>query len=176
VVTQKRFPAGQVWGVAVTLSSALAVLWPVLFNRADSFPLSTFPMFTEPRERMTLETLRGTTAAGERLRIPPEMLGTSEVLQAHRLLANAAARGRKACERLCEAVATRLRDEGRFSNVETLELRRDSFAPVAYFTEKAAPLESRILARCDVMSQATRSRDTKARSAGEQRNERGERP
>jgi hypothetical protein len=141
----------------------------------DSFPLSTFPMFSSNRSHVTLAALRGVDAAGKRVAIPPVLLGTSEVMQARVTVQTAANAGKRASRALCQRVAAEvaaaqlaaaeptaqpatLRASGEsrslsnpLARVLELELSLDDYDTVAYFTESRAPRHSKVLARCDVV-------------------------
>jgi hypothetical protein len=142
--------ARRLWGIAVTIAAALAVVWPTLSDARDSFPLSTFPMFAAERGFPELDTLRGVTAEGERVSLPPKLLGTTEVMQARAIVARAAAGGKKAARQLCSSVAQRLASSPDFVHVQQLELSTDRYDAIRYFTESTAPIRSRIRARCAV--------------------------
>ena len=61
--------------------------------RDDAFPLSTYPMFAEPRPTtLTMDYALGETAAGERRTLSPRLVGTGEVLQAYARFERAVAR------------------------------------------------------------------------------------
>jgi hypothetical protein len=116
---------------------------------SDDFPLSTYPMFAWPRPtRLTLDYVVGWTAAGERWHVPPSAIGSSEVLQAKRLVERAVAGGPEAMAELCARVAARVR------------ARRDDIVAVAIVTgthdalavlERGALGPERERARCAVV-------------------------
>jgi hypothetical protein len=94
--------------VAITLS-------PVLRDNPydDGFPLSTYPMFASargPSHRMSYAL--GLTRSGERRTLSPRLAGSLEVLQAYRNIEQAVAGGRGAQQKLCRAIADRVRDAG----------------------------------------------------------------
>src|SRR5690606_8394838 len=65
------------------LTIIAAVAYPVTFAPGeDSFPLSSYPMFSYRRERPTIYFARAIGADGEERRVPPELVGSSEVMQA----------------------------------------------------------------------------------------------
>jgi hypothetical protein len=86
-----------------------ATLSPVVRDPADDgFPLSTYPMFAFPREVVqTIDYAIGETGSGERRAIAPELVGTREVLQAHAVIADAAAAGDAALAALCREIVAR---------------------------------------------------------------------
>lgn len=65
-----------------------AVLWPLAANdvrKADSYPLSTYPMFSQPRAReITLLHLVSITPDGEVAPVAPKWIGEAHVTAAAR--------------------------------------------------------------------------------------------
>src|SRR6185503_17432588 len=91
------------------LGTPLAVLSPLFFSgTADSFPLSTYPMFARARGQPTLYTVVARAASGREYRLPPALLGTKEVLQAKVLIQRSVEAGPEAVARLCEDTAARV--------------------------------------------------------------------
>jgi hypothetical protein len=84
------------------------VVSPLLRDpRDDAFPLSTYPMFAEPRSAvLTIDYALGETASGERRTLSPQLVGTGEVLQAFVRIERAVHAGRAAA--LCTEIASRL--------------------------------------------------------------------
>lgn len=141
-------------GWLVLLGITFAMSWPMFGPlEADSFPLSTFPMFAKTRGQPSFHQLVGIDATEKRVTIPPELLGTSEVLQAKALLA-AAAKSQRRRAALCAEVAERTREDRRYAGVERLELVRVRFDPVRYFVEGPEPLAQHTLHRCSVRSES----------------------
>lgn len=147
----------RVVGWTVLCGCALALLWP-LFGALgdDSFPLSTYPMFTEHREQVTMHQLLGFDAQGAEHRLAPELFGTSEVLQAKALI-DRAARSRKRRERLCQRVALQVAARDDYAQLERLQFLRVRFDPIAYFSEGREPLSSKRLHQCSVPSRAVKA-------------------
>jgi hypothetical protein len=87
-----------------------AALSPVLRRPADDgFPLSTYPMFARPRPaQLTMSYPLGVTAAGGRRYLSPELIGSSEVLQAQAIVERAVGRRGATLQALCEAIARRV--------------------------------------------------------------------
>jgi hypothetical protein len=89
----------------------LAVAWPITWDsRRDSFPLSTYPMFSFPRQRAeTLSSVVVQTPAGEIVRLSsPLISGGSETTLASVTVINAINGGRDKTDELCREVAQRL--------------------------------------------------------------------
>jgi hypothetical protein len=75
--------------------------------RDDAFPLSTYPMFAEPRSTvLTMDYALGETASGERRTLSPQLVGTGEVLQAFVRFEHAVHTGQAPA--LCAEIAARL--------------------------------------------------------------------
>jgi hypothetical protein len=89
----------------------LAVAWPITWDsHRDSFPLSTYPMFSFPRQRAeTLSSVVVQTPAGEILRLSsPLISGGSETTLASVTVINAINGGQDKTDELCREVAGRL--------------------------------------------------------------------
>lgn len=144
-------PARQrVLAYVVGLGLPLAVLSPAWSGAPDSFPLSTYPMFARPRGQPTLHTLVGLTAGGSERRVPPELVGSKEVLQAKVLIQRSVAEGPEAMARLCEASAARAAAEPALRELSALAIVARRYDPVDYFVQGPFPLEQETLFRCDV--------------------------
>ena len=135
-----------------------AVLWPLAADdvrRDDSFPLSTYPMFSQPRAReVTIVHLVAIGPdAAERVLGPP-WIGERHVTAAARRFRRAVRKKRAGA--LCEEATARLRaapgavlPEGLLPGT-VLEVRADRFDAVAYFGGRRSPLRSKVHARCSV--------------------------
>lgn len=134
----------------VGLGTVLASLSPALFDLEDSFPLSTYPMFSHPRGQPWLDVVVGIEANGRTRPIEPRLVANGETLQAAAAISQAVRKGRAATSRLCETVAAAVAREPGLSEVTTVEVRAEKYDPVRYFTESATPLETRKRARCRV--------------------------
>ena len=89
--------------------AALVILSPLLRAPGnDTYPLSTYPMFTSDRGPVQdFATVVGIDKAGSVLRLSPDLIaGTDEVMLASVTVERAVALGR--VEGLCEAVAARV--------------------------------------------------------------------
>ncbi len=139
----------RLWPIAVAIGFTALVFFPIVLNRKDSFPLSTYPMFAVPRGNPELVKLVAVTSTGERVSVPPHLLGTNEVLQAKVQLNQAAQKGAKARRRYCETVAARVSRDSSLKWQE-LELSRSRFEPIGYFENGKKPLTVDVLARCKV--------------------------
>jgi hypothetical protein len=141
--------AGFVAAVAV-----LAVLSPLGRTRRqdDSFPLSNYPMFTHnPRDTAGVERAVGFTAAGDEVRLPPELSGgTVEVIHAAQTLTNAVRRGEAG--ELCIEIAGRVSDSD-LTDVTEVVVATDWFEIVdGLRSDDPQPVERVVHARCEVPS------------------------
>ncbi len=150
---------GQRWlGSTVILLCTWAMLWPALGPLSDdSFPLSTYPMFSRQRGKPVMHKLVGYDQQGASYRIQPELLGTSEVLQAKRLIDRMARKKKRARARFCTEVLERAHDSEEHAHIETIEMLRVRFDPLTYFVDGPEPIEQKRLGRCG----KSRSKQTK---------------
>lgn len=135
------------------LSVALATLAPALSNpTADSYPFSTYPMFTARRETAWVHqalALRG----GARTVLPPSVVtGGTEVMQAAATLKRAVEADRDGRQRLCRDVARRAAKAARAGAepLDGVELVASEFDTVGYFTGRREPVSRRVLVTCSV--------------------------
>jgi hypothetical protein len=134
----------------VGLGAPLAVLVPCLPGAPDSFPLSTYPMFTRSPGIPTLHALVGVTPAGAEQRLPPALVASGEVLQTKVMIERAVAQGPRAMATLCESIAERVAAASDAPGIQFIDVVRRRYDPVAYFVSGAAPLEQSRLLRCSV--------------------------
>lgn len=132
--------------IAATLSPALRE------PPRDSFPLSTYPMFSSVPKRAWLDVVVGFDAAGNEHRIPPQLVANVEVMQAAETI-RLAVRQRRAPQ-LCAEVAARVAIDPDLDDVVRLEVQRRKFDPLTYFTSPPSErlLDLRRRARCEVPS------------------------
>lgn len=142
------------WGTLV--AATLLVAWPALGELDDdSFPLSNYPMFAAERGRPVMAQIVGFDGEGHVRRLSPELLGSSEVLQAKSLVERAANGGPKTRQTFCETVARRVRDaqasdDDGSAKISRLEIAKGRFDPVTYFTVSPEPIERVVLHTCNV--------------------------
>lgn len=133
------------------LGLAVAVLSPVFGTPpSDSYPLSTYPMFSQKRRAPVLHFAEGVTKDGRRLRLPPELVANSEVMQAVAAVKRAVLGGEETSERLCAAAAARVAASAAHSQVVRVELVGARFDPVGYFTRGDEPEDRRVHHACPV--------------------------
>ncbi|HEU4410697.1 MAG TPA: hypothetical protein VFS43_35925 [Polyangiaceae bacterium] len=137
----------------IGLAASAALVSPVLRREPrDGFPLSTYPMFSEHREReLTLVHAVAAFEGGERKPLPPRLLGTEEVLQARSLLRRSVEAGEAPA--LCARVAERLRAEGprpAFQAAREVEVRTDTYDVLSYYETRTPARPGVVHARCPI--------------------------
>jgi len=136
----------------VSLVALGLVLSPLLRHPDDdSFPLSTFPMFSHERpRRMTVTHAVGVDAEGERTPLSPAVsAATSEPLQSMRTLELAVEAGRAPLR--CAEIASRVAVNADLARVRDVEVETLGIDAVAYFDEQPPePYVRRVHARCPV--------------------------
>jgi hypothetical protein len=145
-------PGERSFAVVVGVGMLAAVVSPLVRQPVkDGFPLSNYPMFSV---RVATENIRiphvvAFDAGGGGRPVPPDLLGTSEVMQAYQTVNIAVNKGAAASAALCRETAARVRDaDGQWSAVVRLEVRLDWYDAIAYFEGQTRPHGSSTLARC----------------------------
>lgn len=127
----------------------LLLLWP-LVRGTDGYPLSTYPMFSTPRDtHAKISHVIGRRADGSGAPLRPALLGTPEIMQASQLSRIAAKDAKRAAD-LCARVAERVADDAASEGIVALEVRTDHFDARAYWQGERKPSKSKVHARCDV--------------------------
>ena len=140
----------------VSLVFIALTLWPALRGPpTDSFPLSTYPMFSTVRKTSWLHVVVGYDAAGEEYKIPPPLVANFEVMQAAQTIRKAI-RGKRA-KQLCEEVAAKVAGRPGFTEVERIEVQSRLLDPSRYFVEPGGDEPKRIKrrARCELVREGT---------------------
>ncbi|MFQ5417037.1 MAG: hypothetical protein ACE5FL_08345 [Myxococcota bacterium] len=136
---------------AVGLLLLAAVLAPAFRDpHRDSYPLSTFPMFTADRGRVCIDRALGVDAAGRRVSLPPPLLGTGEIVQAQVTLRRAMRGNRAARKGFCRRVAGRVAAQRALDGVLRVEVVSECYDPVAYYVDGPQPQARRKRTGCDV--------------------------
>ncbi|MCX4241820.1 hypothetical protein [Paraliomyxa miuraensis] len=144
-------PGARLWALSWSVGLLLAVLWPILRDPPrDGFPLSNYPMFSRDRRSAEAEIphVVGWSREGRHRPVPPELLGTAEVMQAHQTVHVAIRRGRASA--LCQSTAEHVRRDPAHADLEHLEVRTDTYDALTYFSGDTKPRATRIHARCSV--------------------------
>jgi hypothetical protein len=128
------------WGITAAL--AIAIVSPLVRDRAwDSFPISSFPMFSrgDLGTRVRMGHVVFVDQDGKRRPAPPSMVGSPEPMVAKNIVENALARDE--ASGLCERIA------GRAPSGVEVEVVVSVFDTTRYFTDPT-PLERTVRARC----------------------------
>ena len=132
----------------VSIAFAAAVALPILGStKSDSFPLSTYPMFSGRQSpEADIPHAVAITEDGERRVLPPDAILNDEVIQAFETLLQAIADGPEATQALCERIAARA---GRPHDV-AVEIVTDRYHAIHYFDGGEEPLRSTVHASCEI--------------------------
>jgi hypothetical protein len=143
-----------VWVYALSGALLLAVVWPLAWAPGrDSFPLSTYPMFSHrrPSPVFTLDYAIGVDATGGRRHLGPHLVANQEVLQARAVLAGAVARGPAATAQLCARIAERVARRRGMAPVVEVHIVRGAHDAIAYLTGSDREGREQLWARCPVV-------------------------
>ena len=131
------------------LAAATAPLFRPLGE--DSFPFSTYPMFSAELPRIVSVTHAvGVDAEGRRTPLDPLVAsGNREVLQTQAILERAVGSGRALAQ--CEEIGRRVLGDPDLAFVRAVEIATDAYDVVAYFdSDSRAPIDRRVHMRCEV--------------------------
>ena len=143
--------------MAVSLVVTALVLFPAFQDPdEDSFPLSTYPMFShgKPNPDLVLTQVLAVFQDGVRKPVPPKMAtGNEEVIQAMRMILDETHGGQTRAVRFCRDVASRIaRVSGPpWTDAIAVEIARSHFDTLAYFEIAPHPVHRRTLQRCPVV-------------------------
>lgn len=137
-------------GYLAGLGATAAVLSPLVSGAADSFPISTYPMFARAPGQPTLFALVATTRDGIERSLPPELVGSTEVLQVKVLIQRSVQQGPEAMAELCEATAARVAASEGAGGLRFVDIVRRRYDPVGYFVTSVEPIEQERIFRCPI--------------------------
>ena len=126
----------------VSIALIGATLSPLLRDPLDdAFPLSTYPMFAVVRPTTLAMTYAIATGAGElRHAVPPELVGSSEPLQAMAIL-DTAVLGEPSARALCEQIAARVAREPAYADATEWRIVSGTYDAGDYLVRHAAGRE-----------------------------------
>ncbi len=132
----------------LSIAFAAAIALPVLGSpQSDSFPLSTYPMFSGRQSpEADIPHAVAITNAGARRLLPPDAVLNDEVIQAFETLRQAIADGPESTQALCERIAARAGRPGDSS----VQIVTDRYHAIRYFDGNEEPLRSTVHASCEV--------------------------
>lgn len=139
----------------VGLGATGAVLSPLATGAPDSFPISTYPMFARSPGQPTLHAIVATAHDGTQRALSPELVGSTEVLQAKVLIQRSVQRGPEGMAELCQATAARVAAAGTNGGLRFVDIVRRRYDPIAYFVSSAAPIEQERIFRCPILTAAS---------------------
>lgn len=145
-----------VLGAIVSLVVTLLLVMPAFSDpNEDSFPLSTFPMFSRAKRDpgLVVTQVLAVMPDGTREPLPPTLAtGNEEVIQTLRMIRDEVYGGPERAATFCEGVAERVRntDDEHWRSATTIEIARSHFDSVAYFEEGPEPITRKPLERCPV--------------------------
>src|SRR5688572_21582308 len=136
------------WAYVVSVAVLALVFSPVLRpSQRDSFPLSTYPMFSYDRGRESaLPTAVGVTVEGQLRRLSPELIsGGYEPVRAFATVEASIANGDT--PELCREIAART-SRSRSTDLVAIEVVTEVHDVVAWFEGQEEPSQRIVHARC----------------------------
>jgi hypothetical protein len=123
-------------------------LWPLTWARGeDSFPLSSYPMFTSDRRNCSLVVLVGTTTAGATEVLPVTLIAPGETLQAKAVL-DRWSHDLPALERWCEQ--QRVTKPPALEGISRVDVERRVYDLEQYFKVLPQPQTRQTVFQCDL--------------------------
>ncbi|MDD9945288.1 MAG: hypothetical protein OXU20_29870 [Myxococcales bacterium] len=119
----------------------------------DSYPLSTYPMFSRDRgKRSWVGSALALDRQGTELPLAPSYVANSEAMQAVKTLNTALNRGRKAARKLCAAIALRVRERAdpQLASAVVVQLQRQRVDSVAFLAGHRDARGRKVFARCPI--------------------------
>jgi hypothetical protein len=141
---------GRVLAYVAGFGAAALVLSPLLTRPADSFPVSTYPMFARRPGILVLYSVVAAASDGSEQRLSPGLVGSGEVLQTKALIARSVELGPAAMAELCQNTAERVAASMPEARVRYVDIVRRNYDPVAYFVSGPTPISQERLFRCGI--------------------------
>ena len=129
-----------------------AVVFPAFQDPPkDSFPLSTYPMFSGSKPRVTLNEVLGEDARGKDYILEPELIAESgEPMQVIATLRRVIEGGWRMRSDFCKAVASRIAADPAFEHIERVRLVTRTRDPVAFYEGRESGNQEKTWRRCSV--------------------------
>lgn len=143
------------FGYVIGLGATALVLSPLVTGAADSFPISTYPMFASPRGQPVLYAIIGRAGDGSEQRLEPALVGSKEVLQAKVLIDRSVEGGQVTMAELCHATAARVAAMQSARALRSVEIVSRRYDPIRYFSSGPTPIEQTRLFHCKVPAKPT---------------------
>jgi hypothetical protein len=140
------------WAYVVSVAALALVFSPVLRpSQRDSYPLSTYPMFSYDRGRESaLPTAVGVTVDGQLRRLSPELIsGGYEPVRAFATVEASIGNGDTAA--LCREIAERT-IKSRAGDLVAIEVVTEVHDVVAWFEGQKEPSQRIVHARCSLVA------------------------
>jgi len=135
------------WGLTLVLCS----IWPAFRTpTVDSYPLSTYPMFSQRRGQPWLHRMLALDDSGAPFPLAPKLIANAETLQAAVTVRRAVDGGKGAMKDLCSEVAARVSRDPELSKVRRLQIQAVQYDPIEYFVSGRVPMAARTLQTCRV--------------------------
>jgi len=146
------------WALIVNVVASLVVLAPATEafgdRKWDTFPLSWYPMFSDPRNGTeTPRYVIGLTPEGERHLVDYRYWTSGGFNQGSMQLKKLERERKGGLKKLCPKIASRVarRNEPRLAEVDQIRIVRGTYSPIAYFRDgDTKPMKERVMARCPV--------------------------
>lgn len=117
---------------------------------ADSYPLSTYPMFARPKAKTSIAFAEGIDDKGHATRLGPELVANGEVMQAAHALHRAIRGGQERLAQVCTRIAGGVVSDSRLVSIVRIRLAEGQFDSVGYFIGASEPESRTIHFECDV--------------------------
>jgi len=135
------------WGLTLVLAS----IWPAFRTPSvDSYPLSTYPMFSQRRGQPWLHRVLAVDDRGVPFPLAPKLIANAETLQAAVTVRRAVDGGKAAMKVLCGEVAARVSGDPELVHVRRLQIQAVQYDPIEYFVGGREPMAARTLLSCRV--------------------------
>jgi hypothetical protein len=130
----------RLWGYSVSVGLLVAVMAPAFGDpAADSYPLSTYPMFARPKAKTFIAFAEGIDDKGHGTRLGPELVANGEVMQASHTLHRAIRGGSERLAHVCARIADGVASDSRLASVVRIRLAEGQFDSVGYFLGASEP-------------------------------------
>jgi hypothetical protein len=145
-------------GVIVSVVLMGIALWPLVRRPlVDSFPHSTYPMFSQNLQPVSdVDLAIGIDTVGNLVTLNPDLIAdTGEVIVAGSIVRQAVRSGDSATANLCESVARNVLDDRSeegpaIETVTSIEIRTHTYDAVKWFAGDTTPLDVIVHTSCPV--------------------------